>query len=332
MKVLELIEQRQANWRELETLISGSPTDPAAILRAAELHRAVAADLALAESYQLPPKTVAYLNRLVARAHNFVYRTRSAQWQRWAEMLLFDAPRRIFHDRCVQFAFVLFWGVFLLSAYLTYDDRHFPEYGPAIFPTEERDGMSEMFSQPMAGRPWADNLYMAAFYIMHNTWIGLECFVYSLLIIPGLIKLVYNAAVLGAAFGYMAQPGNPASENFFEFVTAHGPFELTAIALSAGAGLRIGLSWIFTGGMSRSSSARRALSDSVPLVIAIVVLFFLAALIEGFVSPSSLPQPLTPYSALAKRIVAIGATAALLFYFVILGFGPPRDRDDAGAR
>lgn len=329
MKVLELIEQRQANWRELEALIAASPSDPQAILRAAELYRSAAADLALAESYQLPPRTVAYLNRLVARAHNFIYRTRTAEWQRWAEMLLVDAPRRIFHDRCVQFAFVLFWGVFLLSAYLTFDERHFPEYGPTILPTEERTGLSDNFSQPLSGRDWGTNLGMAAFYIMHNTWIGLECFVYSLLVIPGLIKLVYNAAVLGAAFGYMAQPGNASSENFFEFVTAHGPFELTAIALSAGAGLRIGLSWIFTGGMSRSSSARRALSDSIPLVIAIVTLFFLAALIEGFVSPSSLPQPLTQYSALVKRIIAILATAGLLFYFVILGMAPLRDGDDA---
>ncbi len=76
---------------------------------------------------------------------------------------------------------------------------------------------------------------------MHNTGIGLKCFAYGPLIIPCLFEVVYNAAVLGAVFGYMARPDVDASENFFHFVTAHGPFELTAIALAGGAGF--GLGW-----------------------------------------------------------------------------------------
>ena len=53
------------------------------------------------------------------------------------------------------------------------------------------------------------------------------------------IITTFNAASLGAAFGYMARADVAAGETFFEFVRAHGPFELTAIVLSAGAGLRL---------------------------------------------------------------------------------------------
>ena len=44
--------------------------------------------------------------------------------------------------------------------------------------------------------------------------------------------------------------------------------------------------------------------------------FFLAALIEGFISPTSAPLWL-------KRGIAVVSTGMLMFYFVILGY--PRD-------
>ena len=77
---------------------------------------------------------------------------------------------------------------------------------------------------------------MAGFYIQHNTGIGLQCFAWGLLVVPGMLVTMFNAITLGAAFGYMARPDVPEGENFFHFVTAHGPFELTAIVLSAGRG------------------------------------------------------------------------------------------------
>ena len=43
-------------------------------------------------------------------------------------------------------------------------------------------------------------------------------------------------------------------DNFFEFVTAHGPFELTAIALAAAAGLRLGIGVFHTAGLTRRDS------------------------------------------------------------------------------
>src|SRR5690606_20677456 len=111
-----------------------------------------------------------------------------------------------------------------------------------------------------------------------------------------------------------------AGDNFFQFVTAHGPFELTAIALSAGAGLRMGLGLFSTGGLRRIDSLRRSALQAVPIMSAAVVLFFLAAFTEGFVSPSPLPY-------VVKAAWAIMSSGLMMFYFVVLGF--PRGTDDA---
>jgi uncharacterized membrane protein SpoIIM required for sporulation len=228
-------------------------------------------------------------------------------------MLVEEVPVRIFNDRCVQTAFVLFWGAFLVSALLAASKSLWPDFAERMLSGEQISQLESNFDSPMSGRSGEQNAVMASFYIYHNTGIGLKCFASGLLVIPGLIITLFNAVFLGAAFGYMARPDVPQGENFFEFVTAHGPFELTAIVLAAGAGLRLGISWLDTGGLSRRSSLTRTAQQAMPLMGAAMILFFLAALIEGFVSPSALPYAF-------KAVVAVLASGALMFYFVILGY------------
>src|SRR5690606_11235895 len=132
------------------------------------------------------------------------------------------------------------------------------------------------FANPLNGRHPEEDFLMATFYIMWNTGIGLKCFAWGLLVVPGLYTLMWNAMVLGGSFGYMARPDVPEGVNFFQFVTAHGPFELTAIVLSAGAGLRLGVSWINPQGMVRLDSLRHNARYAMPLMGAAMLLFFLA--------------------------------------------------------
>ena len=325
MKVADLLEQRRKNWQELEQLSeqvrlrSKRRIGAKAVSRFAELHRAACADLALADAYQLPPNTVQYLHRLVGRAHNQLYRSRDFDYASWGEKLLVEAPQRIFRDRCVQMLFVLFWGIFLLSATLAYSKDVWPNFAEGMLTQPVMDQMEENFAEPLGGRDPQANFFMASFYIRNNTSIGLKCYAWCILVIPGLFVTAYNAAHLGAAFGYMARPELTEGANFFNFVTAHGPFELTAIVLSAGAGLRIGISWIATGGLTRMSTLGKTSLEAMPIMGAAIVLFFLAALIEGFLSPSAAPYWI-------KATVAVLSCGALTFYFVVLGFprGGPR--------
>jgi uncharacterized membrane protein SpoIIM required for sporulation len=322
MKVIDLLERRRHNWQELETLagqVQGSAATkmpPAGVSRFGALYRAACADLALAYAYQLPQNTVQYLHRLVGRSHNQLYRSRRFEWRRWGQMLLFDVPQTIFRDRCVQVMFCLFWGLFILSAYLAYSKAAWPDFAEQVLTQQGIEGLEEMYKDEIGAsgrRGGEENMAMAGFYTQHNTSIGLQCFTWGLLVVPGMLVTMFNAITLGAAFGYMARPDVPEGVNFFNFVTAHGPFELTAIVLSAGAGLRIGLSWMMTGGLSRQASLVKTGREVMPVMGAAMVMFFLAALIEGFLSPSAAPYPV-------KVLVAILSSSLLAFYFVVLGF------------
>ena len=70
--------------------------------------------------------------------------------------------------------------------------------------------------------------------------------------------------------------------------------------------------------MSRQAALVAAGKDCMPIMGAAMVLFFLAGIIEGFVSPSGY----LPY--VLKAAVAILSSGMLMFYFLVLGF--PRRR------
>lgn len=331
MNVAKLLEKRRVQWEELERLCVAmevrGKTDKAGlehhrgavgVSRFSALYRAACADLALADAYQLPPGTVTYLHRLVARAHNQLYRANKFEPTRWGDVIFHEAPRQIFTDPCVRIAAIIFFGLFALSMYLAKNETLFPNFADQIVGSEQLEQIEEMYEKPIS-TSLDHYVSMSGFYIRHNTSIGLKCFAYGILIIPCLFSLAFNGVSLGAVFGYMARPDAVGSENFYQFVTAHGPFELTAIALAGGAGLRLGLGLFYTQGLTRSDSLRRSAFRAVPVMAASAMLFVLAAFTEGFISPSPLPY-------LFKATWSVFSSGLISFYFVILGF--PRDDDE----
>ncbi len=329
MKVATLIEKRQPLWRELESLcdefgrkvVGKIPADK--VEKFSTLYRAACADLALAESYQLPPNTIDYLHRLVARAHNQLYRSRKFDRSAWYKKIFIDTPKLIFNDPCVHIATVLFWGLFLAAAYLAYNDSVWPGFAEDVADQEVLDNMTDMYSS-FEDFGFGTNSARTGAYVLNNPTIGLFCFVTMLFVLPGLVTLSYNAIFLGTVFGYMFRPdAAEAGINFKSFVTAHGPFELTAVVLCGGAGLKIGLSWMMTNGLSRKDSLIRTAREALPIAMCAVVLFILAALIEGFVSPMT--ERYMPWA--VKGGVAVLSSAMLMFYFVVLGY-PRGDEEE----
>ncbi len=203
---------------------------------------------------------------------------------------------------------VLFWGIFFATMTLA-------AFSPAFVQEVLGDAtknFEQSFSRGLGNRSSDDDTMMAGFYIQHNTSIGLQCFAYGLVFgVGGLFVTAFNAAYIGAVFGHMLT--TPQRDTFLTFVTAHGPCELMAIVLCSAAGLRLGFSMIRTGGLSREASLQAAGRQALPTIGVAVVLFFCAALIEGFLSPSAAPYWI-------KALVAIVSAAMIFCYIVVLGF------------
>jgi uncharacterized membrane protein SpoIIM required for sporulation len=323
MKISQLLEQRRKGWAELDQMCqrmegfrfpfrkSGN-----LVSRFSALYRAACTDLSMADQYQLPPATIEYLHRLVGRAHGQLYRSNQSSAERWLAYCFQIVPQCVFRDVCVKTAFIVFFGLFTLSAILAWREDAFPGFAERILGTAQIDQMEESFSRPLSGN-FDQYVMMSGFYIRHNTGIGMQCFSLGPLILPSLCALGYNGVVLGASFGYMTRADVEQGDVFFQFVTAHGVFELTAIALSAAAGLRLGIGLFCTGGLGRLESFRLNAMRAMAILMPSVALFIMAAFTEGFLSPSPLPY-------FVKAGFAIFSSGLLMYYFVVLGYPTPQ--------
>ncbi|WP_435018694.1 stage II sporulation protein M [Tundrisphaera sp. TA3] len=318
MRVADRLAQRESSWRELQTLLFRLDgrrirrLPPADVLRLGELYRSACADLMLAESHDLPRDTVAFLHALVGRAHNAVYRARGFRLADWSGVVFGEVPRQLRADPALRLAFAWFWGLFLLTAVLA---AARPEMAANLLGQAALDQAEAMYDGPVEGVRGLDgDTTMAGYYIRHNAGIGLSCYAWGLLFgLGSLWILASNAIILGTTFGHMATV--PQAGNFFTFVTAHGPFELTAIVFAGAAGLRLGSGLIDTRGRSRAASLRHEAARSLPIAGVSVILFVLAAFLEGFVSASALP-----YS--AKAMIAAASALLLVAYLLLPGRAP----------
>jgi uncharacterized membrane protein SpoIIM required for sporulation len=269
----------------------------------------------LAEEYDLPRDTVLYLQSLVSRAHNAVYRAAGFHARDWGRAIFQTAPARLRSDPALRIATVAFWGTLLIAALLA---AARPDFARQIVGPAALEAFDHQYAEPIGsarGRALrGSDTLMAGFYIQHNASIGLRCFAWGIVFgIGSLYELVSNAIIIGVLAGHMAT--KPQAINFFTFVTAHAPFELTAIIVSAAAGLRLGWGLIETKGQSRIGSLRREAAAALPALFSAVVLFFLAAFVEGYVSASPLPYRF-------KTAVALVSAALIIAYLTVGGREP----------
>jgi uncharacterized membrane protein SpoIIM required for sporulation len=98
--------------------------------------------------------------------------------------------------------------------------------------------------------------------------------------------------------------------------------ELTAIVIAGGAGLRIGWAVIAPGDRTRGSAVADAGRRSVPIILGLILVFIVAGVIEGFVTPSDLPT---------WARVGVGVLAQSAFLAYVVGFGRLAELSDAAA-
>ena len=320
--------RRQGDWRELESLADGkqpgSKVKEPRALAFARLYRAACADLALAEGLHLPHRVVDRLDHLVGRAHLAFHPPESLGWSRIRRILFIEVPGRLYGDACLRAAFLAFFGTFVLCLLLA---SLRPGSAEAILGPGFVDQLRDMYSSHPSKRTADEAAMMHGFYVFHNVGIALSCFAAGIFAgIGSLIFLAFNGVVLGLAFGAMMMVDDATRANFFEFVTAHGPFELTGIALAGAAGLRLGLGLVDTRGLPRLDGLRAAAIRAVPIIAVAATSVALAAPIEAWLSPSALPLA-------AKQMVSVTCGLLLVAYLVIQGSWAKRqlDREESHA-
>ncbi len=296
MNRTQLVGGRGGHWKRLAKLI-----DKAGVLRGArglspselhelsELYRSTAADLMRVQRDKLGPDLEQYLHRLSAQAHNLIYaRSRIGQvFDFWA--LLADFPGAVRRNwRLFLLANLVFYGPFLASIIIIQFDQGWAEL---IAGAGNLSKYEAMYAQAPDGRDFASDASMTGFYVMNNVGIAFRCFATGIFFGFGsLYFMFYNGLMFGVIFGHLFSVG--LGMNILNFVSCHSSWELTAIVISGAAGLQLGYSLVITKGRTRLGHLQAKSFELLRQICGAAVFLGLAALIEAWVSPSSLPQEL----------------------------------------
>ena len=255
-----------------------------------------------------------YLSRLLAGAHNLLYRGRSLTLADVVRLIAIDAPREVRRSwRPVLLAGALLFG----PAFIAYSAvvRH-PAVAATFIPAGMLDRAEEGVRRAREGTgyipdPQIFRPTMASQIIANNVQVTFGVFALGITAgVGSLLLLVLNGVSLGGVFGLYQSKG--IATLLLSFVAPHGVLELTAVCIAGGAGFLLAAALLLPGRRTR----RRALVENgqraIRLVAAATVLLLVAGTLEGFVSP-------IPSWPLRAKFAVSAATLVLLVLYLSAG-------------
>src|SRR6266566_1737696 len=264
---------------------------PGEIPAFAAQYREVAADLARARTYQVDPRVITYLERVVTAGHNALYRARGKPRTPLAYYILRDFPAAVVQSwQYVLLAFLLF-SVPAAVGYVMIRER--PALGEELMPGMVARAEAAAAENLAEGRGYAettkeDRPQVAALIITNNITVSFGTFVGGLT--AGVLTtwlLFANGMMFGLVLGLFRN--YQALSYLLTFVLGHGVLELTAIFISAGAGFRLAKAMIAPGDRTRRDALVVEGRIAARMIGAVVTLLAIAGTIEGLLSTSPAP-------------------------------------------
>ncbi len=288
MTITEFLSKKQETWNELETLLNRPRNASAAQLnRLGYLYRRVTSDLAIARRDFPQDRCVPYLNELAARAHATVYQTSPFKRGTLRQFLHFGFPT-LFRENLsfIGAAFLMFVLAFAAAYWIALTT---PEFAEKIVPERFVSHIKEL-----EDGAWNDtsaerrNLF-ASFVMTNNIRVAFYAFAWGIMFMVGTVYiLVINGILIGGVAGLCDVNG--VAMALWSFVSPHGYIELTTIFIAGGAGLKLGYALIAPSHFTRKRALTDAAGTAIRLLGGCVFLLIIAGTIEGFVSPSGLPD------------------------------------------
>ncbi len=256
------------------------------------------------------------VSRLVAAGHNLLYRQRALSLQTVRQFVFGVVPRELRRSAAPIFAAAVCLFGPMAVTYHAVVAR--PGLAESLLPARMIDRAHEGVARARRGeRTYVavkdfERPVMASAIIANNVQVTYAVFGFGLT--AGLLTvamLIFNGVSIGAGFGLYASLG--IFRQIGEFVLAHSVFELSAICIAAGGGLRLAQAILLPGPLTRREALVAHGRGAIALLAASTMLLVLAGLIEGLISPrTDIP--------LGVKAAVAGLSALALGAYVSLGW------------
>ena len=261
---------------------------------------------------------VFYLSRLVAGAHNLLYRGKALGLRDIWKTFAIDAPREVRRSvRPIALAALVFFGPATIAFTAVVRE---PEVARVFIPSAMLDRAEDGVRRARENEGYIEDPQLfrpvfATMIIANNVQVAFGAFAMGITFGLGtLLVLVVNGVSIGGVFGLYASKG--IGTLLLAFVAPHGVLELTAICIAGGAGFLLGAAILVPGQRTRGEALRENGRRAIRLIAAATLLLLVAGALEGFVSP-------IPWWPLEGKLAVSGLTAVFLYFYLRAGTGKP---------
>ena len=294
------------DWARLDELTGRGRLTGAESDELVERYQQVATHLSVIRTSAPDGALIAHLSSVLARARIRLVGTRVTSWRDVLTFFTERFPAALYRLRwwwlgCLA-ANVVVTGVIMLWL------LGHPTVEQSLLSPDEVDQLvnndfegyySEYAASHFAAQVW-----------INNAWVSAQAIALGILGLPVVAVLFTNILNLAVIGSVMIR--NDRGELFWGLILPHGLLELTAVFVAGGVGIRLFWSWIEPGGLSRSRSLAREGRTAVTVALGLVVVLAISGVIEGFVTPSSLPT---------WARVGIGVLAESVFFAYVFVLG-----------
>jgi uncharacterized membrane protein SpoIIM required for sporulation len=300
------VARHSGEWRRLEELVSRRRLTGAEADELVMLYQRTATHLSVVRTRSPDPALVGRLSSLVARGRSAVAGGSAPAWSEVRRFAAVTFPVAVYRSwrwwSTVGTVFTV-----LSFALMGWIAAH-PELWNRVATNDQIDQLvnndfatyySENPAQSFAFQVWTNNALVAAGTLVLGITLIFPVYL--------LLREVSRIGLYGGLF-----IGSGKSDVFFGLITPHGLLELTAVFVAAGAGLRMGWSWVDPGPLPRAQALAAAGREAITVALGLVVVLLVSGLIEAFVTPSPLPT---------WARIGIGALAEAAFLTYVVRYG-----------
>lgn len=228
---------------------------------------------------------IVYLESLSARAYFALYGSQSGLLKRLTTFFHrdgSDAAKALYRETIVAALLTLLAAILAFVLVSTNADWFYTFIPADLAGDRTPVATAESLRETLYHDGDADGLgTFASFLFSHNSRVAIFCFALGFAFcIPSAILLIYNGLILGSFIAIFTQ-----KQLGFEvggWLIIHGATEIFAIILAGAAGMHIGRAVAFPGEHSRLDAAANAGARASRLMAGVIVMLFIASLLEGF--------------------------------------------------
>lgn len=295
-------------WEKFEELISSkSRKDPDQL---ADLFIALTDDLAFATTHFPHSDTTHYLNNLSTKVHQYIYRNKKEQKNRFIHFWQIELPHLFYeHRREFLISFAFFAIAVIIGAFsAAQDDRFVRLILGDSYVNMTLENIDKGEPMGVYGSIARTDMFVAI--TVNNIRVSFIAFAAGICASLGSLFLLLQNGIMLGSFQYFFFTKNLLLTSVLT-IWIHGTIEITAIILAGGAGLIMGNSLLFPGTLPRGVSLRKGALKGAKVVLGLVPLFIIAGFLESFVTRLfGMPE-------LLKATIIVVSLISMVYYIII---------------